>query len=69
METMTKGYVYAVIDRDKVKSIVYFDSSNRRSKQIDLNDHHGILPHVHHGYFHNEHSLNKNATGLSSKEK
>lgn len=69
METMTKGRVYAIVDHGNVKSIVYFDNENKRSKQIDLKDHHGKNPHVHHGYFHNENSPNLDATGLSPKER
>lgn len=56
METMTAGRVYVVVDRGKPKSIVYFDAENKRSKQIDLADHKGLNPHVHHGYLHNENS-------------
>ncbi|MGN0056464.1 MAG: hypothetical protein ACI360_08525 [Atopobiaceae bacterium] len=69
METMTKGRVYAVVDRNRVKSIVYFDKENKRSKQIDLDDHHGKNPHVHRGYNHNEYSPNNQPTGLLPKEK
>lgn len=70
METMTSGRVYAVIDGQKrVKSIVYFDSDNKRSKQIDLDERHGGNSHVHHGYLHNEESPNGKPTGLSTKEK
>ena len=50
METTTHGRVYAVVDRGEVKSVVYFDNQNKRSKQIDLADHHGMSPHTHIGY-------------------
>ena len=68
METMTSGRVYAVGDRGKVKSIVYFDNDNKRAKQIDLADHHGISPHVHVGYLHNEKSPNGKPIHLSTDE-
>ena len=69
METMTNGRVYAVVDRGKVKSIVYFDDENKRRKQIDMNEHDGITPHVHVGYYHNENSPNGEPMRLSTKEK
>lgn len=35
----------------EIKSIVYFDSSGKRSKQIDLShEHKGKSPHTHYGY-------------------
>lgn len=69
METMTSGRVYAVVDRGEVKSIVYFDNQNKRSKQIDLTDHHGISPHTHIGYLHNEDSPNGKPVRLSIDER
>lgn len=69
METMTPGRVYAQIDRGKVKSIVYFDSNGKRTRQIDFASHRGMSPHVHHGYLHNEYSANGEPTGLNQKEK
>lgn len=68
METMTAGRVYVVVDRGKPKSIVYFDAENKRSKQIDLVDHKGLNPHVHHGYLHNENSPNGQPTRLSMEQ-
>lgn len=68
METMTKGRVYVVVDRGKPKSIVYFDTDNKRSKQIDLQEHKGLNPHVHHGYLHNEYSPNAQPTRLSAEQ-
>ncbi|MCW6682062.1 hypothetical protein NHG29_04150 [Aerococcaceae bacterium NML160702] len=72
METMTKGRVYVLIDKNKneLKSITYFDSQNKRSKQIDLNHaHKGMQPHTHHGYLHNEYGASKKgASKLSTKE-
>lgn len=69
METMTRGRVYAVIDRGEVKSIVYFDNENKRSKQIDLADHRGLSPHIHVGYLHNENSPNGQPIRLSAEER
>ena len=69
METMTSGRVYAVVGRGEVKSIVYFDNQNKRSKQIDLADHHGISPHTHIGYLHNEDSPNGKPVRLSTDER
>ena len=69
METATKGRVYALIDRGKVKSIIYNDKNNKRSKQIDLNDHGGLTPHVHRGYFHNEYTSKNQPTKLTTEEK
>lgn len=69
METMTSGRVYVVVDRNEPKSIVYFDEENKRKKQIDLNDHHGLSPHAHHGYLHNENSPNGKPTRLTTQEK
>lgn len=61
METMTRGRVYAHVEGDDLKSIVYFDNSGLRSKQIDLDHAHlGVSPHAHDGYFHSE--FRKNLT-------
>lgn len=40
----------------------------KRSKQIDLADHHGISPHTHHGYNHNENDSAKGAARLTPNE-
>lgn len=71
METKTKNRVYALIGKNNsVKSVVYFDNNNKRKKQIDLDfPHKKILPHTHHGYFHNENDGPKGATRLSIEEK
>lgn len=59
-ETMTKGRVYVTVNnRDKLKSIIYFDKHNKRYKQIDIDHQHKIdniwtSPHTHKGYVHNE---------------
>lgn len=51
METMTKGRVYARVEGDDIKPIVYFDPKGKRSKQIDLDhEHEKKRPHTHHGY-------------------
>lgn len=68
METMTSGRVYAIIDRGEPKSIVYFDTDNKRNKQIDLESHNGLSPHVHHGYLHDEYSPNGCPTRLSVEQ-
>ena len=68
METMTRGRVYVHVEGDDLKSIVYFDNENRRSKQIDLGHaHNGKQPHTHLGYEFpkGEHA----AIGLSAKER
>lgn len=69
METMTKGRVYAHVEGNDIKSIIYFDKRNKRSKQIDLDhSHNGYKPHVHRGYFHNEKDKNNERIALTSKE-
>ena len=61
METMTRGRVYAHVEGDDLKSIVYFDADGKRSKQIDLSHAHlGVSPHAHDGYFHSD--FRKNLT-------
>lgn len=72
METMTRGRVYAEVGSDgKLKRIVYFDSKNKRTKQIDLShSHKGLSPHVHHGYLHGETERSKlGASRLTSDER
>ena len=73
METMTKGRVYALVNKhnNSIKSIVYFDTANKRNKQVDLDHlHRGMKPHAHHGYNHAEFEVSKKgATNLTSKEK
>lgn len=50
METMTRGRVYARVEGDGLKSIIYFDTDGKRSKQIDLTHaHDGKKPHTHYG--------------------
>lgn len=69
METMTKGRVYAVVGGDVVTAIVYFDDSNKRMKQIDLSHaHHGVRPHVHRGYEHQEYDPGESRLDLTPKE-
>ncbi len=72
METMTKGRVYAHVEGDDVKSIVYFDNESKRTKQIDLDHPHRPFfdgKHTHHGYFHNENDSEKGAANLTTEEK
>lgn len=70
METMTGGRVYAVIGGDEVTSIIYFDKSNKRAKEIDLVPpaHNGLLPHTHRGYFHQEYDKEEKRLDLTLKE-
>lgn len=69
METMTRGRVYAHVEGDDLKSIVYFDNENKRSKQIDIDhSHKGEQPHTHHGYNHNENDSAKGAARLTPDE-
>lgn len=72
METMTRGRVYVHVEGNEIKSIVYFDNKNKRSKQIDLtHPHRPSFPgnHTHHGYFHNENDSSKGAANLTTEEK
>lgn len=72
METMTKGRIYGTVNnQDVLKSLTFFDSVNKRNKQIDLE---GVphrvngvltLPHVHYGYNHEEY---RGTHALSSKD-
>ncbi len=70
METMTKGRVYVTVSENNVlKSITYYDNSNKRTKQVDLDKpHKGMLPHTHHGYEHNENDGKKGAANPNVKE-
>lgn len=67
-ETMTRGRVYVEVGGKDLLRIYYFDNQNKRSKQIDLKPpkHDGKLPHVHHGY---EHDNNISVSNLTDKEK
>ena len=71
METMTRGRVYATINNsDNIICITYYDSVNKRTKQIDLNKpHNGVIPHVHHGYVHAENDSPKGYANLTVKER
>lgn len=70
METMTPGRVYVTVGGDELISIVYFDTENKRMKQIDLNHPHaGMKPHTHHGYLHNENDSAKGAANLTTEER
>lgn len=65
METMTRNRVYATVDyKDEVKHISFYDSENKRYKQIDLDHYHGVdgnkeKPHTHYGYIHDENGTKK----------
>lgn len=71
LETMTKRRVYVTVNNAGVpKYISYYDGENKRTKTIDLDKpHRGMLPHVHHGYNHNENDGPKGATSLNVKER
>ena len=70
METMTRGRVYVVIGGRDIQRVVYFDTRNKRVKQIDLDHpHDGMAEHTHHGYEHNENDGPKGAAGLTTEEK
>lgn len=71
METMTKNRVYVTLDDNgEPKFISYYDKNNKRKSQIDLDvAHKGMLPHTHHGYFHNENDSPKGAAYPTAKEK
>lgn len=69
METMTKGRVYAHVEGDTIRAIVYFDKENKRSKQIDLtHSHNGKQPHTHRGYLHGEYDSAEKRLNLTPKE-
>ncbi len=40
-KTMTRVRVYAHVEGDDLKAIVYFDNENKRSKQVDIDHSHG----------------------------
>mgnify|MGYP004700126715 CR=1 FL=1 len=71
METMTKGRVYVTVNgKNELSAITYYDSTNKRKKQIDLlHAHNDMKPHTHHGYIHNENDSVKGASKLTAKEK
>lgn len=60
LETMTAGRIYVTVDNtgSSLKSITFYDSQNKRFKQIDLDHYHKIngkaeKPHTQTGYYHN----------------
>lgn len=71
METMTRGRVYVTLNKNgNIKSITYYDTSNKRAKQIDLDKpHKKASPHTHHGYIHNEKDSEKGYAKLTPQEK
>ena len=71
LETMTKGRVYVLVGDKGLKSIIYFDKNNKRSKRVDL-DHSnaGKKQHTQHGYYGNDGDNGKTgATNLTTDEK
>lgn len=71
IETATKGRVYVTLDNtNRPKFISYYDNTNKRKKQIDLDrPHRGVIPHTHHGYLHNENDTTKGFSHLTTEEK
>ena len=70
LETMTRGRVYVLVSRGKLKSIYYFDNENKKKKSIDLDhDHKKMGQHAHHGYYHVENDGPKEGTRLTPAEK
>ena len=71
METMTRNRVYVTVnDANQLVYITYMSGKNLRVKNIDLlHAHKGMIPHVHHGYFHNENDGHKGGTRLNAQEK
>ncbi len=70
-ETMTPNRVYVTLDKKsgEPKYISYYDKTNKKKKQIDLeHQHKGMKPHIHHGYEHNEMDGKKGASKLTTKE-
>ena len=64
-ETMTKGRVYVTVNaQNELKSVTYYDTSNKRYKQIDIDhDHNSIKgPHTHLGYNHSENGTTRPST-------
>ena len=58
---MTRGRVYVTVNQENnIKAITYYDSSNKRTKQIDITGNKHVLrgvptiPHTHLGYEHDE---------------
>lgn len=61
LETMTPGRIYVLVnDRDEVRAVTFYDTENRRYKQIDVSGRPhqiggaSVLPHTHLGYEHDE---------------
>lgn len=64
-ETMTKGRVYVTVNaQNELKSVTYYDTSNKRYKQVDIDhDHNDIKgPHTHWGYNHSENGTTRPST-------
>nr|DAS85549.1 MAG TPA: hypothetical protein [Caudoviricetes sp.] len=69
-ETQTNGRIYVTVGGNDLLRITYYDTENKRTKQIDMDHSHvKMIPHTHHGYYHKENDGKKGATGLSVKEK
>lgn len=70
METRTPGRVYVTVGGGNLLQIIYTNTHLKRTKTIDLGHmHDGKVPHVHHGYEHNEEDSAKGYARLTPKEK
>lgn len=64
------GMIGCKKSKNEPKCISYYDKTNKRKKQIDLDKPHGdVLPHAHHGYNHSEKDSKKGVANLTKKEK
>ena len=66
MSTQTAGRIYGVIStNDELRTIVFFDETNNRYKQIDVEgtphkiDGEYVIPHTHYGFYHDENGTYK----------
>ncbi|HJA23201.1 MAG TPA: hypothetical protein H9958_03130 [Candidatus Limosilactobacillus intestinavium] len=78
METMTRGRIYATVNKQgKLKSLDLYGKNGRRLAHIGVNgaphkiNGEAVLPHIHMGYFHTEYGgsrkLNDYESGLVAK--
>lgn len=70
LETMVSGRVYVLVKNNgEIKSIHYYNSSNKRAKQINLDHWHKKQnPHVHRGYYHHENDPKEKRLSLTANE-
>ncbi len=66
MKCLFLAFVYIVSIWPFRCSLIYYQSSNKRVKQIDLNrPYKGVISHTHHGYLHNENDTAKEFSHLT----